>query len=54
MIKKANLGIPRIGKKRELKKAVEAYWKGTLSQEELNQVAKTIRKENISDHKKEF
>lgn len=42
----ANLGFPRIGAKRELKKAVEAYWKGDLSQEGLKVVAANIRKEN--------
>ncbi len=30
MTKAANLGFPRIGEKRELKKATEAYWKGTI------------------------
>jgi 5-methyltetrahydropteroyltriglutamate--homocysteine methyltransferase len=42
----ANLGFPRIGAKRELKKAVEAYWKGDLSQEGLKVVAAEIRKTN--------
>jgi hypothetical protein len=26
-----NLGFPRIGEQRELKRAVEAYWKGKLT-----------------------
>ena len=39
----ANLGFPRIGANRELKKAVEGYWKGNLSQDELQQVAKDLR-----------
>ena len=30
-----NLGFPRIGARRELKQAVEAYWAGTLQQSEL-------------------
>lgn len=30
MTKSANLGFPRIGAKRELKKATEAYWKGSI------------------------
>ena len=30
MTKSANLGFPRIGAKRELKKATEAYWKGAI------------------------
>ena len=40
------LGFPRIGAKRELKKAVEAYWKNQSSLEELQNIAKNIRKEN--------
>ena len=46
MIKTANLGFPRIGANRELKKAVEAYWKGNISQAELENTAKEIRKNN--------
>ena len=38
-----NLGFPRIGAHRELKKAVEAYWKGSMSQDEMMQVAKDLR-----------
>ena len=39
-----NLGFPRIGVKRELKKAIENYWKGELSEEELFLTAKELRK----------
>lgn len=46
MVQAANLGFPRIGKNRELKKAQEAYWKGIISKEELLETGKTIRKEN--------
>jgi 5-methyltetrahydropteroyltriglutamate--homocysteine methyltransferase len=42
----ANLGFPRIGAKRELKKAVESYWKGGLSQDELKVAASNIRSDN--------
>ena len=38
------LGFPRIGQKRELKKANEAFWKNTLSEKELLEVAKNGRK----------
>ena len=41
-----NLGYPRIGLHRELKKALEAYWKGVLSQAELLETAAEIRKTN--------
>ncbi len=42
----AALGYPRIGLKRELKKATEAFWKGQLSQDELLRVGREIRKAN--------
>jgi 5-methyltetrahydropteroyltriglutamate--homocysteine methyltransferase len=37
-----NLGFPSIGHRRELKMAVEAYWKGASSQDELMDIAKTL------------
>ena len=37
------LGFPRIGVRRELKTAVEAHWKGTLAQPELEQTARELR-----------
>lgn len=48
----ANLGFPRIGPKRELKKAVESFWKGESSEAELQSVAKQIRKQNWEMQKK--
>ncbi len=39
-------GFPRIGPKRELKFALEGYWRGEASEEELLAVAKRIRLEN--------
>lgn len=41
-----NLGFPRIGPKRELKKAVESYWAGKSSRAELMQAATAIRQGN--------
>jgi len=38
------LGFPRIGVKRELKRAIESYWKGELSEEKLFLAAKDLRK----------
>ncbi|MDQ6824909.1 MAG: 5-methyltetrahydropteroyltriglutamate--homocysteine S-methyltransferase, partial [Candidatus Eremiobacteraeota bacterium] len=38
-----NLGFPRIGHKRELKKALEAYWKGDLSDEGLSETGRSLR-----------
>ncbi|GIM49100.1 5-methyltetrahydropteroyltriglutamate--homocysteine S-methyltransferase [Capnocytophaga stomatis] len=40
------LGYPRIGEKRELKKANEAFWAGKISEKELFEVADTIRAYN--------
>lgn len=40
----ANLGFPRIGKHRELKKAVEDYWAGTIPAQELKAVASDLKK----------
>ena len=37
------LGFPRIGKMRQMKKIVEAYWKGKINQEELLSEGKKIR-----------
>jgi 5-methyltetrahydropteroyltriglutamate--homocysteine methyltransferase len=41
-----NLGYPRIGAHRELKKACEQYWSGKSTQKELLQTGKNIRHEN--------
>jgi 5-methyltetrahydropteroyltriglutamate--homocysteine methyltransferase len=38
-----NLGFPRIGAKRELKKAVESYWRGEIRQDELLATGKQLR-----------
>lgn len=45
-IKTHNLGYPRIGEQRELKKATEAYWKGNLTREELLTTGKNLRATN--------
>lgn len=41
-----NLGFPRIGSKRELKFAQEAYWKGQSSKAELLAVAEQLRSQH--------
>ena len=46
MIFASNLGFPRIGKKRELKRALESFWKGETSQAELAQRAADLRRAN--------
>lgn len=40
------LGYPRIGSKRELKKACEQYWSGKITLDELLDVGKNIRQNN--------
>lgn len=39
----ANLGFPRIGPRRELKTAVEAYWAGKIDRAQLLETAKGLR-----------
>lgn len=39
-----NLGFPRIGADRELKKALEAYWRGDITQTELENAGRSLRK----------
>lgn len=46
MLKTAVLGYPRIGEGRELKKATEAYWKGGISREVLEETGREIRRKN--------
>lgn len=40
------LGYPRIGSKRELKKACEQYWAGRISEEELKKISAKIKKQH--------
>lgn len=46
MAKTHILGFPRIGAQRELKKALDAYWKGEINQEALLAVGTEIRHTN--------
>jgi len=41
-----NLGYPRIGSQRELKKASESYWAGKITVDELQAAARKIRLQN--------
>ncbi len=41
----AIVGYPRIGVRRELKRATEAYWDGNATREELEQTARALRLE---------
>ena len=42
----ANLGFPRIGPNRELKRALEDYWAGRCGPDELEMSARSIRRVN--------
>ena len=46
MVTTHNLGFPRIGANRELKFALEQYWKGQTSAEALQAVASQLRQKN--------
>src|ERR1700745_1032681 len=41
-----NLGYPRIGSRRELKKACEQYWSGQITSQQLEAAGKSIRHDN--------
>ena len=44
-----NLGFPRIGAKRELKFALESYWKGDSSRDELKALGAQLRQQHWKD-----
>ena len=46
MVTTHNLGFPRIGKKRELKFALENYWKREITQKALQQTASDLRQQH--------
>lgn len=46
MVRVHSLGFPRIGRDRELKKALEAHWKGELDEAGLRDVGRTLRAEH--------
>ncbi|MEI3607756.1 5-methyltetrahydropteroyltriglutamate--homocysteine S-methyltransferase [Pseudogracilibacillus sp. SE30717A] len=52
-IKSSNLGYPRIGENREWKRALEAYWNRTISEEELTEKTDAIRLENLKKQKEQ-
>ncbi|MDO5375805.1 MAG: 5-methyltetrahydropteroyltriglutamate--homocysteine S-methyltransferase [Staphylococcus rostri] len=46
-IKTTNLGFPRLGRKREWKKAIEGYWNGKINKEELDDTLQNLHRENL-------
>lgn len=51
MAESGNLGYPRIGARRELKRALEAYWKGNIEKSELLSRARELRLQNWETQK---
>ncbi|AKU18638.1 5-methyltetrahydropteroyltriglutamate--homocysteine S-methyltransferase [Luteipulveratus mongoliensis] len=43
------LGLPRIGPKRELKKAVESYWAGRIDADDLAEQARALRERQLRE-----
>jgi 5-methyltetrahydropteroyltriglutamate--homocysteine methyltransferase len=41
-----NLGFPRVGSRRELKRTIEAFWKGEVDPEELQATAQRLRRQH--------
>jgi 5-methyltetrahydropteroyltriglutamate--homocysteine methyltransferase len=48
MVMTANLGYPRVGRYRELKRASEAHWAGEITQDELLHVGTSLRQTHWS------
>jgi 5-methyltetrahydropteroyltriglutamate--homocysteine methyltransferase len=48
MVQATNLGFPRIGAHRELKRTTEGYWSGDLTKGELLEAARALRKTHWS------
>ncbi|MFD2131500.1 5-methyltetrahydropteroyltriglutamate--homocysteine S-methyltransferase [Pseudogracilibacillus auburnensis] len=52
-IKSSNLGYPRIGENREWKRALESFWNGNISEEELIEKTDEIRLNNLKKQKEQ-
>ncbi|WP_052889002.1 5-methyltetrahydropteroyltriglutamate--homocysteine S-methyltransferase [Thermogemmatispora carboxidivorans] len=46
MVQATNLGYPRIGAKRELKRALEQFWAGKLDEQGLRELAAALRRQH--------
>lgn len=46
-IRSSNVGYPRIGEKREWKKALESFWNGQINEEQFTKTMETIRLDSI-------
>ena len=52
-MKTAIVGYPRIGENRELKFAIEKYWRNEITEKELLKIAKELRKNQWLKQKEE-
>ncbi|TQS74615.1 5-methyltetrahydropteroyltriglutamate--homocysteine S-methyltransferase [Ornithinibacillus gellani] len=52
-IKSSNLGYPRIGENREWKRALENFWNGNISEQELIHITDEIRLHNLKKQKQQ-
>ncbi|WP_431956600.1 5-methyltetrahydropteroyltriglutamate--homocysteine S-methyltransferase [Nocardia lijiangensis] len=43
------LGLPRVGPRRELKRATESYWAGRIDAEQLHSVARDLRRAQLTE-----
>src|SRR5258705_6997801 len=50
MPKAHNLGFPRIGKRRELKRALESFWCGEIAGNQLQELAADLRRQHWRQH----
>ncbi len=51
MVKTHSLGYPRIGADRELKFALDRYWRGTVTREDLLETADRVHRSNLLEQK---
>ena len=50
-VQSSNSGYPRIGGKREWKRALESFWNGTTSEEQLLKTTEALRLDNLQKQK---
>ena len=51
-VQSSTSGYPRIGGKREWKRALESFWNGAISEEQLLKTTETLRLDKSSEAKR--
>ena len=51
-VQSSTSGYPRIGGKREWKRALESFWNGATSEEQLLKTTEALRLENLTEAKR--